>query len=357
MDQEEHAAIFKLTDDVRRVQGISTFVPEQPLKTIYKTCKDELFPRVGTLVEPGNLMFAKILGVPGLLRPPDKGPLPTELVKECGHVIETHEKGIMNDDTVTDVGLAFAAGWQRRPVVGDPIWDSPWAIAVAHLIGAAELITHKILSGFAGESIPGAPRNFDLPEEMERKAWAELTAIQFVGLQPDSKRKKEQYRHLATWKPGPSGQRCGLMAWLTRALLGSPDTFEKVEANWFRSGLLYDVMAADGIAKVEPVAFHLCLDCCSSDKEFGEDQCKCGQKLAAPSYYIIDKDLLVVPGVYIGMKFRRFVPKNLPATIKDYIKTEKRKSTRRAREVYYLDSLPECPHEASHISQRPTVLF
>jgi len=357
MDQEKHEAIFKLAEDVRRVQGISTFVPEQPLKTIHETCKDELFPKVGTLVEPSHLTFAKILGVLSLLAPPDKGSLPVELVAECRQIIEIHEKGILDDDTVTDVGLAFAAGWQRRPVVGDPIWDSPWAIAVAHLIGAAELITYRILSGFARESISGAPRNFVLPEQMERKAWAELTAIQFVGLQPDSKKMKEQYRRLATWEPGPPDQRSGLMSWLTRALLGSPDTLDKVEANWFRNGLLYDVLAADGITKVEPVAFHLCLSCRSDAKEFGEDACDCGRELNPPSYYVVDKDLLVVPGVYTGMKFRRFVPKNPPDTVKDYIQTEKRKSTGTMRNVYYLDSLPECPHEAIHISQRPTILF
>ena len=185
MDQEKHAAIFKLADDVRRVQGIPTFVPEQPLRRIYETCKDELFPRVSTLVEPGNLKFAKILAVLGLLVPPDKGALPGELVKECRQVMETYEKGILDDSTVTDVGLAFAAGWQRRRVVGDPVWDSPWASAVAYLIAAAELTTYRILSGFAGESISGGPRNFDLPEKMERKDWAELTVIQFVVLQPD----------------------------------------------------------------------------------------------------------------------------------------------------------------------------
>ena len=147
------------------------------------------------------------------------------------------------------------------------------------------------------------------------------------------------------------------MSWLTRALLGSPDTFDKVEANWFRNGLLYDVMVGEGITKVEPVAFHLCLSCRSHTKEFGEDTCECGLKLDPPSYYVVDKDLLVVPGVYIGMEFRRFVPRHLPDTVKDYIRTEKRKSKGTEREVYYLDSLPEYPHEASHFSQRSTILF
>ena len=108
---------------------------------------------------------------------------------------------------------------------------------------------------------------------------------------------------------------------------------------------------------MEPVAFHLCLGCCSHSKEFGEDKCECGLRLDPPSYYVVDKDLLIVPGVYSGMKFRRFVPQLPPDTVEGFIRTEQRKSKGTARDVYYLDELPECPHEASHISQRPTILF
>ena len=46
MDQEKHAAIFKLADDVRRVQAVPTFVPGNSIRTIYEICSNELFPKV-----------------------------------------------------------------------------------------------------------------------------------------------------------------------------------------------------------------------------------------------------------------------------------------------------------------------
>jgi len=359
MDQEKQAAIFRLADDARQIQVIPSFIPDNPLKTINDTCCDELFPKVDTLVEPEDLTFAKILTVLGFLAPHGKGAIPRELVNECRRIMEIYKKGILNDEIIVDVGWALAAGWQRKPILGDSVWDAPWAFSVAHLIAIAESMTYHLLSRFACESIHGSPRNFDMPEHTEIKAWATLMVMQFVGLQLDSSKKKEQYRRLATWEPGlrKKKNKSSLISWLTRALFGTPETFNKVEANWFRNGLLFDVMTEEGVAKIEPVAFHLCLGCGSRDKELGEANCECKIRLDPPSYYVVDKDLLVVPGVYKGMNFWRFVPKKLPDTVKDFIKTEKRKAKGTARPVYYFDGLPECPHEADSISQRPTILF
>jgi RNA polymerase sigma factor (sigma-70 family) len=278
--------------------------------------------------------------------------IPEQLLEECFLIATTVPGIIEHESRLHDVALALAAGWKRPSVTGDRNWDKPWPAAIQKLTAMATDTTNRILQSFAENVMDGGPRGYSHPGMDEVRSWAVEIVFDFISPLPVSAAAYKKYQHLEAWNPEPNHE--SLRSWLQHAIQGTPGPLTTVQANKFRNGLLFGVMCKEARLLIGDVAFHACCRCGDYSKEFGERKCKQDHVFDPPSsYYVIAKDLLVVPGVYLTAVFRRFEPLNCVQVLLPIVFPEGHEP----RPVYCLESLGQCPHEARKIYQRVSNLF
>jgi hypothetical protein len=344
VNREQYVETFRVADAIRREHGIPEYRVGRPLETIHGICGRELFPRMAGAISAGDSVFAKVLSVLSYLTPREDGLVPDSIMRECYEVIQLYRQSLTNDDALVDMGLALAAGWNDRQAASDAERALPWPQAVRQLHQIALALIDSLFRGFHTNTISGGPREFDYPDWPIPAQYAvEIVAV-FLGSDTTRVERSRDYHFLANWKPGPD-EWLRLRRWLQHAIQGQPEgRIRCIQANWFREGLLYQLMHSYCMVGCGPLAFTLCHRYDGAEGEFGDSQCACGYGCDPGSHYVFTRELLFTPLVYVKDAFRRFTPAKWPLNL-----------TART-EVYYWEGLGRCPHEATWVSERTSHL-
>ncbi|MHC4558686.1 MAG: RNA polymerase sigma factor [Planctomycetota bacterium] len=381
MANKQTQDVFKKVASIRENQKrpIPQYVPGLKLRTIYEICQENVFPEIQKQVDQQDFFAVKLTAVLCYLAPSYANTIPQELLADCLQIANSIPGIHINNRLIIDVALAFAAGWHRNVSVGQASWDKPWDAAKEQLEQIALALIDRILIAFekkkgqtdallAGSllekeeagNVVGAPRNFHSSDLTQVRQWAVESIKGFVQMPDADINQSAIYRYLQEWDPTHTN--LSLMDWLTYGIQGQHNLLKTnltkgelvghLRVGEFRHGYLYLLMSAEkgsGYVLIRNAAFVKCHQCASERVEFGEDSCTCGHHLAPRNFYVIQKEILLIPGVYIKkIGFRKFTPRTWQNAILEDLK-HRRKDT---IEVYYEEGLGECPHDYTWKSTR-----
>ncbi|MBD3162965.1 MAG: hypothetical protein GF346_11150 [Candidatus Eisenbacteria bacterium] len=249
-------------------------------------------------VDPDSLA---ILALMTLLGPRYAGPPPRPLFEEAAaHLRAWREVAEIpaNErmDATTQILLAYAGRWRRAARESDPsAWNETWPNGVFELASIAHNFTIQAC-GILARSV----RGFVFPPEDMLKSYANDVCMDFVAHDGPRKAEYQFYQRLRNWEP----EKGKLYAWLQRAIQGSPPDGLWFQANRFRHGLLFPLLAEETGLCVAKVAFWDCPRC-DARLEYHLSSgpiCRCSSAIRME---VVGSDRLILRDRYAQIPFRR----------------------------------------------------
>jgi len=383
--KELYKKVSSMRDSLDR--PIPQYIPGCNFQTIHSILIDSILPNVINSNDIDDLLEIKLTAILCYLAPLHTGTIPSLIQSDCMEIARSIPKIESDDHLLIDVAIALASGWHRTKSIGERIWDKPWDAAREQFVQIALAIIDRILLAFERSNdldedfmfkgtllekavvgtVLGSPFDFHYPsEDQTRQNLAYDSVKDFLHVPDEEVNLAGRIRHLSYWNPVEQRElgkpRPSLVNWLIQAIQGQRQLLHvcdfddisigrvfckgsangKVRVGEFRHGLLYRLMASEGDLLVRNAAFVMCIHCGSSKCEFGVDHCACRSHPSPEDYYVITKEILLIPGVYITKtRFRGFTPMQWPPAVQAELERRGIESLR----VYYEDDLPDCPHD------------
>jgi hypothetical protein len=290
-----------------------------------------LQPKLGQQLPDINAVEREVVALMVYLGPEEAAFPPFELREELiGHA-NSYASGLPDEDPgkrLVQLALAYGCQWRRSAQSDLPRWDTHWSGAMQELTDVAE---HFVVQ--ACNVLVATVRDFQRLEKYKLRDYAQSLTGEFVAPAPAGTAKHHEFLRLYNWQPAKGN----LYGYLQHAIQGEWGRQSRFTTNMFNQGLLFPLLKEDGHLDSGPVAFKQCLSTqnssCENEGEFEKLPCGCGQPYAPKQIYILDKELLIVPGVYVPRPFWR------------------------CHKGFYEWTLSHCPHCATPRGQRETFLW